>query len=127
MLKTAPAVFAVGNTYQIMVEVAAESLMSVMVGDTVYYDESNGIMNSRASIHRVTVPMAALDAAGAYTVCLRPLVERKPYYTETRQACNLRDHCKINNRRELNPWFWHILLVNKPWSIPCSPYTYPNA
>ena len=85
MLKTAPAVFAVGNTYQIMVEVQNESLMSVKIGDKTYYDESNGIMNSLSPLHRVTVPMEVLDNAKEYTVCIRPLVERKPYFTETKE------------------------------------------
>ncbi len=84
MLKTAPAVFAVGNDYQIMVEVKNESLMSVKVGDKTYYDETNGIMNSLLPIHRVAVPMKALDEAKEYTVFVRPIVERKPYFTETK-------------------------------------------
>lgn len=83
MLKTAPAVFAVENTYQILVQIQAECLMWVQVGDTCYYDESNGILRSLSELHRVTVPMAELDAAGGYTVYVRPLVERKPYFTET--------------------------------------------
>ena len=83
MLKTAPAVFAVEDTYQILVSVTAPSLFWVEVGDETYYDASNGIMRSLSDLHRVTVPMAVLDKAGAYTVCVRPLIERKPYFTET--------------------------------------------
>jgi len=83
MLKTAPAVFAVEDTYQIMVSVTAPSLFSVVVGNEEYFDESNGIMRSLSDLHRVSVPMAALDATGEYTVRVRPLVERKPYFTET--------------------------------------------
>ena len=63
MLKTSPAVFAVGNNYQIMVEVTKESLFSVKIGEDEYFDESNGIMNSLADIHRVSVPMEKLDNA----------------------------------------------------------------
>ena len=83
MLKTAPAVFAVERNYQIMVATVRPALFSVRVGGEEYFDESNGIMRSLCDIHRVTVPMAALDAAGEYTVCVRPLIERKPYFTET--------------------------------------------
>lgn len=85
MLKTVPAVFAVGDCYQIMVEVRRDALVSVRVGDRIYYDEANGIMNSRASIHRVTVPMKLLDGEKCYTLCLRPVVCRKPYFTETEE------------------------------------------
>ncbi len=83
MLKTAPAVFAVGNDYQIMFEVESDALVSVRVGENTYYDESNGIMNTLSSMHRVTVPSALLNEEKEYTVCLRPLIERKPYFSET--------------------------------------------
>lgn len=83
MIKTSPAVFAVGDRYQIMVEVQSPSLMSVRVGQQTYYDETNGIMNSLSPIHRVQVPMEVLDEAKTYTLCIRPLVERKPYFSTT--------------------------------------------
>lgn len=85
MLKTCPAVFAVGNDYQIMVEVTEESLMYVQIGEETYYDETNGIMNSLSSIHRVTVPMELLDREKAYTVYIRPIIERKAYFTPTKE------------------------------------------
>lgn len=83
ILKTSPVVFAVENEYQIMVYVNEPCLFWVKVGDEEYYDESNGIMRSMLDVHRVHVPMEALDAAGEYTVCVRPIIERKPYFTET--------------------------------------------
>ncbi len=82
MLKTAPAVFAVENDYQIMVNTTRPSLFSVLVGDEEYFDESNGIMRSLCDLHRVTVPMSVLDEAGKYTVRVRPIIKRKPYFTE---------------------------------------------
>lgn len=83
MLKTAPAVFAVENTYQIMVQVSKPCLFRVKIKDKDYYDESNGILRSLSDLHRVTVPMGALDESKEYTVCVRPLVKRKPYFTST--------------------------------------------
>lgn len=83
MIKTAPAVFAVEKDYQIMVEVEKPSVFRVKVGDEYYYDESNGIMRSQNNLHRCIVPMKALDEAKEYTVCVRPLIERKPYFTTT--------------------------------------------
>ena len=77
MLKTAPAVFAVEQNYQIMVATTKAALFSVRVGDEEYFDESNGIVRSLCDLHRVIVPMAALDAAKEYTVCVRALIERK--------------------------------------------------
>ena len=66
MLKTNPAVFAVEDEYQIMVCVKAPCLMWVQVGDERFYDESNGILRSNISTHRMHVPMKVLDAAKEY-------------------------------------------------------------
>lgn len=83
MLKTDPAVFAVGRDYQIMVPVEAECMMWVKVGDKTYYDESNGVMRSHTLTHRATVPAKELDRAGEYTVCTVEMLERKPYFSKT--------------------------------------------
>ena len=87
IFRTKPAVFAVGDTYQIMIPVTAQTLMWVKVNDECYYDESNGIMRSRVTVHRISVPMEELDRAGKYTVCWRKIIERKPYFTETEDEC----------------------------------------
>ena len=83
MLKTAPAVFAVEKEYQIMVQTTAPCLVSCAVGREEYFDDSNGIMRSLLDIHRVQIPMAELDREKAYTLRVRPLIERKPYFTTT--------------------------------------------
>ncbi len=106
MLKTTPAVFAVGNEYQIMVEVEKEALMSVKVGEEIYYDESNGIMNSLSPIHRACVPCEMLDTAKEYTVCILPIIERKPYFTETEEQ--LEFNFKFNPVPENNIRIYHI-------------------
>lgn len=82
-LLVAPSVFAVENTYHIMVNINYPSLVFVKIGDEEYYNESNGIMCSQSSVHRIIVPMSELDKARKYTVYVRPIVERKPYFTET--------------------------------------------
>lgn len=86
-LQVAPAVFAVKSKYQIMLYVTEPSLMWVRVGDKKYYDEANGILRSNTQVHRVIVPMEELDAAKSYTICLRKVVERKPYYPEIEEVC----------------------------------------
>ena len=83
MLKTTPAVFAVEKSYQIMVQTTVPCLFWVRVGNSEYYDESNGIMRSLADVHRVSVPMKELDATKEYTVCVRPIIARRPYFTKT--------------------------------------------
>ncbi len=81
--KTAPAVFAVGNEYQIMVPVKSDLLFWVTIGDEAFYDHTNGIMRSAVRVHTVHVPMALLDRAGAYTVHYRKIIDRKPYFPES--------------------------------------------
>ncbi len=86
MFKTTPAVFAVENTYQIMVRRESETMMWVKIGDKCYYDHSNGILRSDTSIHRMTVPAAVLDSAEEYTICEREIIERKPYFSKTKEV-----------------------------------------
>lgn len=89
LLKTHPAVFAVDTTYQILVPITRPSLVWVRIDGEDYYDESNGIMRSLSELHRVIVPKAALETAKAYTLCIRPLIERKPYFTTTEEVVEL--------------------------------------
>ncbi|MCR5208426.1 MAG: metallophosphoesterase [Eubacterium sp.] len=86
---TAPAVFAVGNCYQIMVPVSCELLFGAEIGGKKYYDHSNGIIRSDTRIHRVSVPMEALDKTGEYTLFFNKVIKRKPYYTETEDEVRL--------------------------------------
>lgn len=75
-LKTSPAVFAVGNEYQIMQPVGKECLYWVKVGDKIYADEINGVMRSRCNVHKVCVPMEELNRAKGYTVMTREIIDR---------------------------------------------------
>lgn len=83
LLTTHPCVFAVDREYQIMFPVVREMLVSVKCGGEEYFDDSNGIIRSKCAIHRICVPIEALDEAKEYTVCCRPIIDRKPYYPET--------------------------------------------
>lgn len=42
-------------------------------------------MNSLSPLHRVSLPKKVLDEAGEYTVIIRTIIERKPYFTETEE------------------------------------------
>jgi len=83
IIKTAPAVFCVGDTYQIMIPVSRPCLMWVRVGDRCFFDDSNGILRSDCTTHRITVPAKALDGAKKYTLCFRGMIERRPYFSDT--------------------------------------------
>ncbi len=81
IFKTNPAVFAVGNTYQIMVPVKCECIMWVKVGDENFYDDANGTLKSHTDIHRMIVPADLLNENKSYIICYRVITERKPYFT----------------------------------------------
>lgn len=83
ILPTAPTVFAVEDTYQIMISIPYPCLVHIKIGNEEYFDDANGIMRSQSPVHRVIVPMSELDNAGKYTLCIRPLIERLPYFSQT--------------------------------------------
>ncbi|MBR1608636.1 MAG: metallophosphoesterase [Kiritimatiellae bacterium] len=78
-----PTVYAVGGAYVVCVPVTAECTMWVECAGTVSYDHANGILRSGRPVHLASVPRGVLDSARSYSVHLRPIVERKPYFTET--------------------------------------------
>ena len=84
--KHTPAVFAVDKSYQIMMPCEKNCLFFVKVGNKTYYDESNGIMCSRSKIHKIEVPACELDKAKEYTICIRPLIIRKAYFSKTKNV-----------------------------------------
>lgn len=77
-----PTVYAVADKYVIIVPVNEPCLMWVGIGENEYFDDSNGILRSGRLTHKMTVPMAELDAARSYTVRWRKMIERKPYRSE---------------------------------------------
>ncbi len=87
MFITAPAVFAVGNEYQITVTTAGECLFWVKIGAKIFSDHVNGVMRSAVDFHRVTVPASLLDSVGEYTIFARRVSERKPYFSATEEVC----------------------------------------
>ncbi|MBR2730460.1 MAG: metallophosphoesterase [Clostridia bacterium] len=79
LLQFDPAVFAAGETYQILARVKSACAFAVEIDGKRYEDHTNGVVRTATRIHRVTVPQAALDAAKAYTVVLRPVIVRRAY------------------------------------------------
>ncbi len=80
-----PTVFAVADSYQIMLPVDSEMFVGVKVGGETYYDEYNGVIRSSSPIHRVILPASELDAAKEYTVTVRRVIERRAYRSRTEE------------------------------------------
>lgn len=74
-----PVVYAVEDKYQIVFSTSAEATAWAEVGDEKYYDLYNGSMTKFSKIHKIEVPMAALDSAKKYTVHTRQSIYCGPF------------------------------------------------
>ena len=85
ILKSTPAVFAVGKEYQILAKTNSNVFAAVKVEAETFYDADSGVVRSLPTVHRISVPMDVLDRAGGYTLLLYPVKERVPYFTKTEE------------------------------------------
>lgn len=85
MLRTDPAVFAVGNNYQIVVTSKTQSFISIKIGNELFVDDSNGILRSASRTHKFDVPQELLNSEKHYAVIEKCIIKRLPYFTETRK------------------------------------------
>ena len=60
VMESHPTVFALHDTYQIFIPFTWEVIVSVRVGDEMFYDDANGMLRSATTIHRVEVPPSPL-------------------------------------------------------------------
>lgn len=74
-----PVVYAVEDTYQIVFSTSTESTGWVEVGGVNYYDTYNGSARTFTNVHKVEVPMAALDNAKQYTVHTQKSIYTGPF------------------------------------------------
>lgn len=74
-----PVVYAVGDDYQIVFSTSADSTAWVNVGESTYLELSSGSQASSEHVHKIVVPMEALDAAGSYTVYSQQIIYRGPF------------------------------------------------
>jgi len=80
-MKFNPAVYLIGEEYEIAVALSEYGLCAVRVGGEIYYEENSGVLPTERLYARIRIPMSALDAAEAYTVIFRKSTERKSYWS----------------------------------------------
>lgn len=78
-LRNGPTVCCVADLYCIAIPTQTDCLVSIKVGDKVFYDHSNGIRISNTSVHKIFVPMNILDEQKSYTLQYKQVVERLAY------------------------------------------------
>ena len=74
-----PVVYAVEDTYQITFTTKAKGEAWVVIDGVEYNDTFAGGRKTESKIHKITVPMSALDEASSYTVYTRAMLLRGPY------------------------------------------------
>lgn len=79
ILRNGPVVCAVGEYYHIIVPVKKKVLMSVVIGDKVYANHSNGIRRTDVPVQRFIVPQKVLDSAKKYTIVYEEMIVRMAY------------------------------------------------
>ena len=72
-------VYAVEDEYQIVFSSATNSRAWVKVGDIEYYDNYAGSNRSYTKIHKVSVPMAELNAAKEYEIHVQKITYEGPF------------------------------------------------
>lgn len=122
-MKTAPAVFAVKDKYQIAVPVKSDVLFWVTVGGEDYFDHSNGIIRSHVSLHKAEVPMEALNREGKYTVNYRKIVERKPYFSVTEETVSA-EYEFFPVRADKPVHIYHLADTHGTFGLPASAASY---
>ena len=80
-LKFDPAVYIIGDEYEICVAVTEFGLVTARVGGEVFYEENSGVLPTEKLYARIRVPAAVLNEAGAYSIAFRKTLERKNYWS----------------------------------------------
>lgn len=104
-----PTLYHFDDSYQIMIPMEKPALLWIKVGERNYYDHFAGTLRSENPVHRITVPQAALDEAGTYTLCWRTVIDRKPYYPESEPE---QQHTIPFRKIGENPKFFHVSDVH---------------
>lgn len=74
-----PVAYAVEDTYQITFTTQAKGTAWIVIDGVEYNETYAGYRETESTIHKISVPMEALDRAGAYTIYARSMLLRGPY------------------------------------------------
>lgn len=78
-INSTPVVYAVEDTYQIVFTSRSKGTGWVTIDGVDYNDTYAGYRKTEDTVHKIKVPMAALDNAGSYTISTRSMILRGPY------------------------------------------------
>lgn len=105
-LKYDPSVFVIGDCYDIVIITEKNSIVTLTVGEKIYYEENSGVLSTEKNKTRIKVPMAALDSACEYTVTVRETIDRKAYFSEMGEPVSKKYAFKpVSRDKEMNIYF----------------------
>lgn len=81
-----PAVYVVGNKYEIVFKTEEAGAAWVVIDGVRYTDNYGGVVRSSSKTHKVYVRQEILDRAGSYKVVLGLIPERPAYYPKTTET-----------------------------------------
>lgn len=84
-----PCVFVIGNQYEILVLTKENGLVSIKVGDRIFYEENSGALSTEKRHARIRVPQGVLDSARGYTVSFRASINRRAYFSILGDECEV--------------------------------------
>lgn len=123
VLRGGPVVCAVENNYNIIIPVKRDALISVIVGDKVFNNHSNGIRRSDTKVHKFVVPMELLNKEKQYTVKYTELIKRYAYGCLKGEEKEIKyTFYPINNKTKINTYYISDCHGRKKESINAASY-----
>ena len=81
-LSCKPAVTVINEEYELLINTVENGVISVLVGDEVFYEENSGVLASEKNYAKIRVPQCLLDREKKYTVAFRKSLERVAYWSK---------------------------------------------
>lgn len=81
-LKCNPTVFVIDDCYEILIITQKNGLISLEIGNEIYYPENSGVLYSERNFAKIRVPQRELNETKNYTVVYRETINRKSYFSQ---------------------------------------------
>ncbi len=105
-LKHSPLVFVIEDKYEILLNLNEYGLVSLTVGDVIYYEDNSGVLPSERTLVRIRVPQSELNSARGYSINYRKTVVRRAYFSEfENEVSEFYSFSPISDERDVNMYF----------------------
>lgn len=81
-LKCLPTVFVIEESYEILLFAKHKGILSVKVGNKIFYEENSGVLSSEKNFAKIRIPQKILDKYKNYTILYKRTLNRKAYFSE---------------------------------------------